>query len=91
MNDTDHTRPIRNSGTASRMFNGEVVILDHKKNMVMLNPVGSRVWELADGTHTTEQIAAILAAEFEVEHKEAENSVTGFITQLQDKGLLSFL
>ena len=91
MNHTDRSRPVRNAGTASRIFNGEVVILDRKRNMVMLNPVGSRVWELSDGTHTTEQIAAILASEFEVEHRLAENSVTGFITQLQHKGLLSFL
>ena len=91
MNHTDYSRPVRRSGTASRMFNGEVVILDPERNMVMLNPVGSRVWELADGSHTTEQIAAILATEFEVEHHQAENSVTGFITQLEHKGLLGFL
>jgi DNA/RNA-binding domain of Phe-tRNA-synthetase-like protein len=73
------------------MFEGEVVIVDPEKNMVrMLNHVGSRVWELADGTHTTKDILTILTKEFEVEEKEAEDSIEGFIEELADKGLLTW-
>lgn len=82
--------PLRHPRIASRMFEGEVVIVDPQKNMVrMLNHVGSRVWELADGTHTTKDIVALLTKEFEVEQKEAENGVESFIEELTDKGLLT--
>jgi hypothetical protein len=72
------------------MFEDEVVIVDPERNMVrMLNSVGSRVWELADGTRTTEQIAEILISEFDVEREEAESSVFRFIEDLAEKGLLT--
>lgn len=83
--------PLRHPRTASRIFEGEVVIVDPQKNMVrMLNHVGSRVWELADGTHTTKNIVTILTKEFEVEEQEAEESTKVFIEELAGKGLLTW-
>jgi hypothetical protein len=73
------------------MFEGEVVIVDPEKNMVrMLNQVGSRVWELIDGTRTTKEIVVQLVEEFDVKKEEAKNSVEGFIEDLANKGLLTW-
>ena len=59
---------VRHPRTASRVFNGEAVIISPAENVVrMLNPVGSRIWELCDGSRTLDQIAAALTDEFEVD------------------------
>lgn len=87
----NNKQPLRHPRITSRMFEGEVVIVDPEKNIVrMLNHVGSRVWELADGTRTTKEIVATLVEEFDVKQKEAEDSVKGFIEDLAAKGLLTW-
>jgi len=85
-------RPVmRHPRTASRVFNGEAVIVSPAENVVrMLNPVGSRIWELCDGSHTLDQIAAVLSAEFEVDAVHARQSVTTFVTELVTKDLLTW-
>ena len=81
--------PLRDPQTASRLIDGEVVIVDPRSNIVrMLNSVGSRIWELADGTRRASEIAAILVEEFDVTPDVAGDSVKQFITELQEMGLL---
>ena len=82
-------RPTRHPRLASRVLNGEAVLIDPDRNVVrMLNPVGSRIWELADGTRTIEQIADVLVEEFEVEPLQAHQSVAKFVDELAGKELL---
>jgi hypothetical protein len=77
--------------TAARVFSGEAVIITPTENTVrMLNTVGSRVWELADGTRTVDEIAGVLAAEFDVDAAQARDSAAGFVDELAAKGLLAF-
>ncbi len=85
-------RPLaRHPRTASRVFSGEAVIISPAENVVrMLNPVGSRIWELCDGSHTLDQIAAALTEEFEVDPAHARESVATFVADLLDKELLTW-
>lgn len=86
----DEWRPQRHPHTASRMVAGEVVIVDTDHNVVrMLNSVGSRVWELADGTRTVAQIVKVLVSEYDVDFATAQERVVAFIEELQEKGLLT--
>ncbi len=89
----DAARPVkRHPRTASRVFSGEAVIISPAENMVrMLNPVGSRIWELCDGTRTIDQIAEVLSAEFDVEAAHAQQSVTTFVTALAARDLVSWV
>jgi hypothetical protein len=81
---------MHHSQTASRVFSGEAVIISPTENVVrMLNPVGSRVWELADGTRTVEDISVVLTTEFEVDLPQARASVAAFVEELTGKGLLT--
>lgn len=56
----------------------------------LLNPTGTRVWQLADGTRTVEEIALALTQEFEVDYPEALASTQQFIALLEEKGLLTW-
>ncbi len=82
-------KPAHHPRTASRVFSGEAVIVSPAENVVrLLNLTGSRIWELADGTRTVEQIALILSEEFAVELSHARRSVAAFVEELVGKELL---
>ena len=88
---SDDRKPIHHPRTAARVFSGEAVIISPAEHMIrMLNPVGSRIWELADGTRTVDAIAAILAAEYEVDPAHARQSTQDFVADLVAKSLLSW-
>jgi hypothetical protein len=64
------------------------VILDLEGRKVMgLNPVGSFVWGLLDGSHTAAQIGEAVAARFDVPAERAAADVGVFLSALQARGL----
>ena len=60
-------RPVAHPDVAARIVAGEAVVLSPNQHMVrMLNEVGTRIWELADGTRTPADIAVQLTEEYAV-------------------------
>ena len=55
---------------------------------VQLDALGTSVWDLVDGTRSVRMIIQIFARTHRLENKEAEVSVTSFIRQLGQRGLL---
>ncbi len=85
------TIPLHHPRVAARVYSGDAVILSPAENMVrMLNPVGSRIWELVDGVRTVDEIAMALTAEFDVEYAEARRSTQEFLDTLADKRLVAW-
>ena len=82
-------KPNHHPRTAARVFGEEAVIISPAENMVrMLNPVGTRLWTLADGSRTVEEIAATLTEEFDVDLAHARESASAFIEDLIGRELL---
>jgi hypothetical protein len=91
MSQPDLRRPVHDPNTASRVFSGEAVIILPALNSVrMLNTVGSRIWELADGRRSIDEIVEILVAEYEVTPDVARAGVERFVSELASKGLIAF-
>ena len=91
MSQPDNRKPTHHARTASRVFSGEAVVITPSENMVrMFNPIGSRIWELADGTRTMDDITLMLTQEFDVDSDHARQSATIFVEDLAARGLLSF-
>ena len=85
-------KPIHHPSTASRVFGDDAVVISPAQNLVrMLNPVGSRIWQLADGTRTVEDIAILLTQEFDVDLPQARSSVAQFVEELIHKNLLAWV
>jgi hypothetical protein len=75
--------------TAGRVIDNEAVLmLADDSEINVLNPVGSRIFELADGTHTVQQIADVIAAEFDVSINEATDDVAQFLQGLVGRNVL---
>ena len=71
------------------MIDGEAVIVTPSDSMMhSLNEVGTRIWELMDGTRTMRDIAVTLQGEFEVEKRRSEEDAVWFVECLAKKGLV---
>lgn len=78
-----HKFPVPHPQVAVRVVDGEaVVILADSGNVNVLNPVGTRIWELADGSRSVLQIADAIVAEYEVTPEAALQDVTEFVQKL---------
>jgi pyrroloquinoline quinone biosynthesis protein D len=82
-------RPTHHPRTASRVFSGEAVVITPAENKVrMLNPVGSRIWELADGARSVAEIVAVLTDEFDVDPERAQRTTLDLLDTLAAKDLI---
>lgn len=81
----------RHPDTAFRSVSDEggLVVLPSRSEVKVLNPVGSKVYSMLDGTHTLDEIVAAVLAEFTVEEAEARRDVQAFLDELAQEGMLA--
>ena len=81
--------PIKSPSTASQIIDDEAVIIVPSEQMVnVLNSVGCRIWDLADGRRSVAEIAEILTREFEVYYETALKDVIEFTRDLAEKKMM---
>ena len=101
-----NTRPLRNPSLKyERKENGTVAISIYykksrfasifskipKEKQVVLDKVGSHVWNLCDGNHTIEQIAESIHQEYRLTFEEAEAALRTYFNQLSERGIVGFI
>ena len=75
--------PAPHSQVAGRVIDGEaVLVLADSGQVEILNEVGARVWELADGSRSLAQIVIAVTEEFDVGAEEAAADVLAFLDRL---------
>jgi hypothetical protein len=80
---------IKNPILAWREIEGETVIISPEESIMHeLNATGSFIWNQIDGRRTVEEIATLLANEFEVPVETALTDTRGLLEQLCAKKLL---
>jgi hypothetical protein len=89
---TEESIPIKSPDTAHQIIDGEAVVITPGQMMVhVLNTVGSRIWDLADGKRNIQDIAKILTEEFDVSYEAALEDAVEFTGDLAGKEILCFL
>lgn len=84
-----NTFPERNPKLAWREVDGEAVIISPEDSHVHeLNETASLIWANADGKHSVDEIAKVVATRYEVELPEARADVCELVEVLSVKGLL---
>lgn len=85
---TDETIVRRAASALWRPFEHETaVILPSASAVRVLNEVGARVWELADG-RTFAEIIDVLVNEYEVERTQLRLDAEAFLSELHSRSLL---
>ncbi len=84
--------PEQNPRAAWRVYDGEAVIVSPEDSTLhTLNPVGTVIWEAADGRTALEAIIGRVCEAFEVDRATAARDATIFVEQLSRRGLLTVL
>lgn len=82
--------PARNPLAAWRVYDGQAVILcPDDGTLSTLNPVGTLIWEAADGQTPLESIVARICDAFDVAPERAAADARAFVDRLRDRGLLA--
>ncbi len=88
---TSKKYPKPHPQTAGRVIDGEaVVILADSSEVNVLNPVGSRIFELADGSHSVEDVIEVIVAEYNISPEQAAADVNEFLKKLVEQSVLIF-
>lgn len=73
-----------------RVIEARVVLIDaNEGELVHLNEVGSRIWELLDGTRSVAQLVDELQAGFDVSSARLRENVTRFLRKLHRMELIT--
>lgn len=83
--------PRRHPDTAFRQVGDEggLVVLPGRSEVKVLNPVGIAVFSRLDGTKDVNDLAGIIAEEFEIDLPQAREDVIAFLTELHREGMLA--
>jgi hypothetical protein len=81
--------PKRREGVATQVADGEAVLLDIEGGEYFsLNPVGSRIWELCDGTRSAAEIVSVICDEFDVAEDVAAADAREILDELEQENLV---
>jgi hypothetical protein len=81
--------PIRNDRVVARRADATVILLDPATGEYFtLDDVGGRIWELADGKRTVDEIAEALAAEYDAPLDQIRADVAELLDELAGSNLL---
>ena len=79
----------RNEETAWRVIEGEALLVNPRTSALFpLDSVGTRIWELLDGTRTGTDIARILEDEYAQDLAQIESDLSSFIDDLAENNLV---
>ncbi len=83
--------PVRSPSVAWQTIDGETVLLRvNESELLGLNEVGRRIWELADGTRSIDQIIQTVIAEYRVPADVARVDTLRFIQEMTSINALDF-
>ena len=83
------TFPKRREGVASQVTDGEAVLLNIESGeYFVLNSVGSRIWELCDGTRSTAEIVSVICEEFDIAEDLAGADASDVLDELEKEKLI---
>ena len=65
-----------------------VLVLPSRGRINVLNEIGARIWTLADGTRTVQELAAAICVDYDIDHATAEKDTLEFLEVLLDRGVI---
>lgn len=84
--------PRQNEQVAYRVIDGLAALVSPRDSLLYwLNPTATFIWELADGQHTTEDIAKRLSSDYDVDPARALGDTEQMTAAFAEKGLFTLV
>ena len=82
--------PTPHPDIAARVFDGEaIIVMPVAGEVLVLNGVGTRVWELIDGKRSDGEIVTAIIAEYEATETQVIQDVATFLSLLEMRGAIT--
>ena len=82
--------PVQNPRAAWRVYEGEAVIVSPEDSTLhTLNPVGTLIWQAADGRTALDAIVGRVCETFDVDRATAARDAAAFVELMERRGLLT--
>ena len=82
--------PVKKNGVSSRKEQGFTILADlHRRDLIQLNPVAARIWDLCDGGHSIEHMVRRITGDYDVSPASCVNDVVLTLRTLRRKGLIT--
>lgn len=73
----------------SRVIDGEAIIVDFKTgDQYSLNPIGTLVWEMADGAHSLKDIVASILERYDISEAQARADLSKLVSDMENENLV---
>jgi hypothetical protein len=81
--------PVPLPGVVGRVVEHEaVLVLPDKGQVKVLNELGARIWELANGARSVREIVQHICDEYAVDLDVAQEDTLEFLSDLEEKGVI---
>ncbi|MCM8796380.1 MAG: PqqD family protein [Candidatus Omnitrophica bacterium] len=81
--------PFKSPEVAWRTVDGEsIIVLTKESRVIVLNEVGTYIWELIDGRRSFQEIVTAVTEEFEVSALRATEESAAFLEEIAAKGII---
>jgi len=85
------TVPQQHPEIVGRILENEAVLVMPLRGKVkVLNELGARIWTLLDGARTVGEIIDIICQEYDAPVETVTTDTTEFLSQLADRGMITF-
>lgn len=81
--------PVRKSGIAWRSEASSTILSDVRRDLIRLNPVAARIWDLCDGRNNVDAMVRKLTQEYDVSPGACVNDVMVALRTFKGKGLIA--
>ena len=83
--------PRHSEAVIYRILRGEAVLLSLDNSYYYsLDPIGSEIWGMCDGTHSVQSLLDWMCAEYDVARDRAQRDLLELIGDLQQEELITF-
>ena len=84
------SRPARNEQLLTQQSAGTLILFNLEDGQYYaLNEVGTRIWELSDGTRSIAEMVTIVSQEFDAPSEMVEADVMQLLEELAHEGMVS--
>jgi hypothetical protein len=81
--------PVRKSDISSRKEAIFTILSDlHRRDLIQLNPVAARIWDLCDGSNRVDDIVRRMMSDYDVSRRACVNDVILTLRTLRQKSLI---
>jgi hypothetical protein len=81
--------PLRKADIVSRQETSLTVLSDTRRDLMQLNPVAARIWDLCDGRNSVDTMVQEVMGDYDISCRTCARDVLFTLRTFQQKGLIS--